>query len=147
MTTIESEIAYGDKQDLRSIARSALAGLVNPASGKSFTAYAEHFGYTPVVDPNARTVDANSPFRADQETGGASLEADWSLPKVVLTSITGWRFWNWWPQNDSDNSPISVLTAAQNGDYENQLSQEYKISIVHVDGSNSQSFSDSGAVH
>ncbi len=101
--------------------------MVSPPNGKNFINYAEAFGYTPVVDPFARRADTNSEIHARQETGGVSAEADWSLPKVVFTSVTAWRFWNWWPANDADYTPLSVLTVAQNGDYQNQFSQEFRI--------------------
>lgn len=109
-----------------------LAGIVSPPNGKNFTQLANRFGYSPVVDPFARQADVNSHFQAKQETGGVSLEADYSLPKVVFTSITAWRFWNWWPANDADYTPISVLTFAQNGDYENQFSQEFRVASASV---------------
>jgi iron complex outermembrane receptor protein len=105
-----------------------LAGVVaSPIAGKDFLSFAHYFGYTPVVDPFARKADTNSQIQAKQETGGISLQADWSLPKAVLTSVTAWRFWNWWPANDSDYTPLSVMVRAQNGDYQNQLSQEFRI--------------------
>jgi iron complex outermembrane receptor protein len=104
-----------------------LSGIVTPPNGKNFTAYAQHFGYTPVVAPFSRTADVNSPFQARQETGGASVQVDWSTPNAVFTSITAWRFWNWWPKNDADNSPLSILTVAQNGDYQNQYTQEFRV--------------------
>jgi iron complex outermembrane receptor protein len=104
-----------------------LADIVAPSNGKNFTTIAKGLGYTPAVDPFARQADVNSPFRARQETGGTSVEVDYSLPSAVLTSISAWRFWNWWPQNDSDNAPFSAFLAGQNQDYENQLSQEFRI--------------------
>lgn len=107
-----------------------LAGIVKPPGApatKNFVTLSESLGYTPAVDPFNREADTNSPIRADQETGGISVEGDYSLPKATLTSITAWRFWNWWPQNDSDYTPLSVLTRSQNGDYQNQFSQEFRI--------------------
>ena len=104
-----------------------LAKVVAPSNGKSFLGLAQHFGYAPTVDPFARQANVNSPFRARQETGGVSVEADWSTPKAVFTSITAWRFWNWWPQNDADSSPMPILTAGQNGDYSHQYTQEFRV--------------------
>src|SRR5262249_37625078 len=65
--------------------------------------------------------------QARQKTGGASIEVDWSTPKAVFTSVTSWRFWNWWPKNDGDNTPLSILTVAQNGDHQDQYTQEFRI--------------------
>jgi iron complex outermembrane receptor protein len=109
-----------------------LAGVVKPPNGKNFYTLAEsnsygYTGYTPVIDPFNRQVDTNSQIRANQETGGVSFEGDYSLPKAALTSITAWRFWNWWPANDSDYTPLTVLDRSQNGDYQNQFSQEFRI--------------------
>jgi len=104
-----------------------LAKVVSPTNGKNFNAYAQAFGWTPTVDPSARKADVNSPFKAIQETGGLSVETNWSTPKAVFTSVSSWRFWNWWPGNDGDNTPISVMTAGQNGDYTNQYTQEFRV--------------------
>jgi len=104
-----------------------LANVVSPPNGKNFYTLTGLFGYTPIINPFARQADTNSPIHANQETGGISAEADWSLPKVTLTSISAWRFWNWWPANDSDYTPLSVLTLAQNGDYQRQFSQEFRV--------------------
>jgi len=105
----------------------ALAGVVSPPNGKNFYTLSEAFGYKPAVDPFDRQADTNSPIHANQETGGISAEADWTVPGVILTSVSSWRFWNWWPANDSDYTPLSVLTLSQNGDYQKQYSQEFRI--------------------
>ena len=104
-----------------------LAGVVSPPNGKNFTTLSQAFGYTPIIDPFSRRADTNSPIHARQETGGVSAQIDWSLPAFVLTSVTAARFWNWWPANDSDYTPLSVVTASQNGDYQRQFSQELRI--------------------
>jgi iron complex outermembrane receptor protein len=104
-----------------------LTGIVTPPNGKSFLALSQMFGYTPVVDPQNRLAVSNAIIHANQETGGVSAQEDWSLPAFTLTSISSWRFWNWWPANDSDYTPIPVLNAAQNGDYQDQYSQELRI--------------------
>jgi iron complex outermembrane receptor protein len=109
-----------------------LAGVVSPPNGKNFYAYSEAFGYTPVVNPFNRQADTNSQIKAAQETGGVSLEGDWSLPRATLTSITAWRFWNWWPNNDADFTPLSVLIQQQQGDHQTQFSQEFRIASAGV---------------
>ena len=137
--TIRAQLAYtptnnfkvrliGDysKQDTNCCDQ-VIAGVVSPPNGKNFLALTQMFGYTPIIDPGARVVDTNSTIQARQETGGLSAQADWSLPAFTLTSVTAWRFWNWWPANDSDYTPLSVLTRAQNGDHQNQISQEFRI--------------------
>jgi iron complex outermembrane receptor protein len=109
-----------------------LAGIVSPPNGKNFTNYAQAFGYTPVVDPYARQANTNANIQARQETGGLSVQTDYKTPNFVITSITAWRFWNWWPGNDSDYTPISVLNFAQNGDHQQQFSQELRIASAGI---------------
>lgn len=109
-----------------------LANVVAPPNGKNFYALAAMFGYTPVINPFARDSYSNSPIYANQETGGFSAQEDWSLSKLVLTSITSWRFWNWWPANDADYTPISVLIKSQNGDYQRQFTQEFRVASSGV---------------
>jgi iron complex outermembrane receptor protein len=104
-----------------------LAGIVSPPNGKNFVTYANAFGYSPTVNPFARQANTNANIQAKQETGGVSVQADYATPNYVITSITAWRFWNWWPGNDSDYTPISVLNLAQNGDHQQQISQELRI--------------------
>jgi iron complex outermembrane receptor protein len=116
-----------------------LAGVVSPPNGKNFYtlaggAYTPRPGdvasatsYTPVVHPFARQADTNATIYARQETGGFSAQADWSLPKAAITSVTAWRFWNWWPSNDADYTPLAIVNNSQNGDYQTQISQELRI--------------------
>lgn len=104
-----------------------LADIVTPPNGKNYRTIAQAFGYTPIVDPFERHVNANNVVSAQQETGGVSLQADWAQPKYVLTSITAWRFWNWWPRNDIDYSPLSVMTKADQVNHQNQFTQEFRI--------------------
>ncbi|CAN7228553.1 TonB-dependent receptor [Phenylobacterium sp. LjRoot219] len=104
-----------------------LAGIVTPPNGKNYRSIAQAFGYTPVVDPYERHANANNTVSAQQESGGVSLQADWAQPKYVLSSITAWRFWNWWPRNDVDYSPLSVMTKADQVNHQNQFTQEFRI--------------------
>ena len=109
-----------------------LAGIVSPPNGKNFTTLSQAFGYTPVVDPFSRRADTNSPIHARQETGGVSAQVDWSLPAFILTSVTAARFWNWQPANDSDYTPLSILTASATTDFQRQFSQEFRIASSGV---------------
>ena len=114
------------KQDTNCCAQ-VLSGIVSPPNGKDFRALAASFGYTPTVDPFARQANFDATVQAKQETGGVSAQVDWTLPGLVLTSLTSWRYWNWYPANDADYTPISVLNKAQNGDHQRQLTQEFRL--------------------
>ncbi len=137
--TVRAQLAYRPNENLKvrligdysrqdtNCCDLVLSGIVSPPNGKNFNALTAMFGYTPVINPFARQADTNSTIQARQETGGVSAQVDWTLPQVTLTSVTAWRFWNWWPSNDSDYTPLSVLTASQNGDHQRQVSQEVRI--------------------
>ena len=100
-----------------------ISGLWNPPSGVSFVATAARFGYTPVVGK----VDVDAPVKANQETGGVSVQADWDLPGAVLTSITAWRYWNWSPASDLVQSRLDDVRKSQVIDRQNQVTQELRI--------------------
>jgi iron complex outermembrane receptor protein len=97
---------------------------------RNFDQRAAQAGYTPLpIDPFARRTDANSHYHEVMEQGGVSAQADWQFGGGYdLTSITAARFWNWNPDNDSDITSLSVLTAARQADQEKEISQELRIS-------------------
>jgi len=127
-----------------------LAGVVSPPNGKNFYTLSEATytprpgdvasasSYTPVVNPFNRQADTNAPIYARQETGGVSAQADWSFSRFAITSVTAWRFWNWWPSNDADFTPLAIVNNSQNGDYQRQISQELRIAST---GSNTIDYS------
>ncbi len=93
-----------------------------------FYARAAHIGYTPLpIDPQARLTDVNSPVHVKAEQGGGSVQADWTLDDYVLTSISAYRYWNWYPRNDFDDIGASVLTAVNTPSRQRQGSQEFRI--------------------
>lgn len=60
-----------------------------------------------------RLVDQNSPWRAGNDQGGVSLNADWKIGPGTLTSTTAWRYWNWDPLNDRDFTGLNALAKSQ----------------------------------
>jgi iron complex outermembrane receptor protein len=93
-----------------------------------FYSRAARIGYTPLpIDPEARTTDVDSPVHAKAEQGGASVQADWTLDKVVLTGISSYRYWNWYPQNDFDDIGAPILTTVNTPSRQRQASQELRI--------------------
>ena len=86
-------------------------------------------GYVPLpIDPGARTVDLNTPYTVNMKTGGASLELDQKLlGDHTLTSITGWRFWDWTPSLDGDGLGLAVNTRSNLPTFQRQWSQELRI--------------------
>ncbi|MYM23635.1 TonB-dependent receptor [Duganella sp. FT135W] len=62
------------------------------------------------TDPTKYEVNFDGNQRAVVYQGGVSAEANWRLPSgYSLTSITGWRYWNFHPHNDNDQTAASAL--------------------------------------
>lgn len=94
----------------------------------NFNQRSARLGYTPLpFDPFARRTDANSPFRANMNTWGASVQADYDLGGVALTSVTALRNWNWHPLNDGDYTARSINLQGHIENFQRQFSQELRI--------------------
>jgi iron complex outermembrane receptor protein len=115
-------IADYSKQTAKCCAQ-AFAGYETLPSGVNYQATAVHFGYQPVVGQ----ININAPVKADQETGGVSVEGDWSHGKVALTSITAWRFWNFSPATDLIDTPLDDFRNTPSADQQTQFTQEFRI--------------------
>lgn len=74
-----------------------------------------------------RLGNVNSPFQANMESYGVSGEVDYDLGAAQLTSITAYRWWDWYPANDGDNLPLSVTLKAQQQNFQRQFSQELRL--------------------
>ncbi|MCP1213678.1 TonB-dependent receptor [Acetobacter okinawensis] len=84
-------------------------------------------GYTPYVG-NGYTVDRNSTATAEQEDIGLSGHIDWHHNNFTLSSITAYRWWNWWPSNDGDLNGINAVTQGNAKVNQNQFTQEFRFS-------------------
>lgn len=84
-------------------------------------------GYTPYVG-NGYKVDRNSRATAEQEDMGLSGHIDWHHNNFTLSSITAYRWWNWWPSNDGDLNGINAVTQGNAKVNQNQFTQEFRFS-------------------
>ena len=75
-----------------------------------------------------RKIDHDTPWRSNQDLGGASLTIDTKIGQGTLTSTTAWRFWNWDPSNDRDFTGLQVLAKSQNPSRQTQFTQEVRYS-------------------
>jgi iron complex outermembrane receptor protein len=91
-------------------------------------AYLDALLGTPLQLNNAfkRENEVDSPVYYDMETGGATLIADYDLDSYNISSITGFRYWNWYPHNDSDDTALPIVNVAYT-DYQRQFSQELRL--------------------
>ncbi|MGF7152542.1 TonB-dependent receptor [Novosphingobium gossypii] len=102
-------------------------GLTQRALNRQFEALAAAQGYAP-VSRNAfdRLTDLDTPLRAKNKIGGASLRVKWDLGEGTLTSITAWRFWDWDPSNDRDFTGLPIVALSQNPSQQDQYTQELR---------------------
>ncbi|MFT4057041.1 MAG: TonB-dependent receptor plug domain-containing protein, partial [Novosphingobium sp.] len=90
-------------------------GLTQRAINRQFEALAAAQGYEPVSrNPFDRLTDLDTPLKAKNKIGGASLRVKWELGEGTLTSITAWRFWDWDPSNDRDFTGLPIVALSQN---------------------------------
>ncbi len=89
---------------------------------------AARLNYTlPTYGAFARLGNSNSHYQANMESYGVSGQADWDVGPVTLTSITAYRWWDWYPANDADSLALSVNLKAQQVNYQRQFSQELRV--------------------
>lgn len=95
---------------------------------RQYNALAAAQNYTVVsTDPFARLTDVDADLNAGNKIGGLSLRAKLDLGDTTLTSITGWRFWDWKPSNDRDFTGLPITTKSQNPSQQNQYTQEFRV--------------------
>lgn len=89
---------------------------------------AARLGYAlPTEDAFSRVGAADSPYQANMESYGVSGEIGWDLGPASLTSITAYRWWDWYPANDSDGTSLAITTLAQQQNFQRQFSQELRL--------------------
>ncbi len=81
----------------------------------------------PSMNPYSYQTNINDLQEVSVQQGGLTLQGDWTvLDGYKITSITGYRFWNFSPHNDADATNLPLLEAGvQNHDQ--QFSQELRI--------------------
>lgn len=96
-------------------------------ANRQFPYLAAQAGYAPAsTNPYDRKVDVDGEIQAKQRINGASATFNWDLGDTTLTSITAWRKWEWWPQNDRDYTSLKIRTKSSNPSDQKQLSQEVR---------------------
>ena len=73
-----------------------------------------------------RVIDTDTPWRGDQDFGGASANVDIKIGSGTLTSTSAWRYWNWGPSNDRDFTGLQALALSQAPSNHEQWSQEIR---------------------
>jgi iron complex outermembrane receptor protein len=81
----------------------------------------------PAPDAFQRVGAADAPFQANMESYGVSGEVDWDFGPATLTSITAYRWWDWYPKNDVDGTSLSINTLGQQQNFQRQFTQELRL--------------------
>jgi iron complex outermembrane receptor protein len=106
-----------------------IAGVVQtkrPAY-RQFNAIIADLNYTlPSLNAFDRVIDHDTPWRSDNDLGGASVNIDTKLGSGTVTSTTAWRYWHWNPSNDRDFTGLQALAKSQNPSKQQQWSQEVR---------------------
>jgi iron complex outermembrane recepter protein len=84
-------------------------------------------GYSlPSANPFDRIIDQDTPWRSNQDMGGASVNVNIKVGNGTLTSTTAWRFWDWDPSNDRDFTGLQGLAKSEAPSNHRQWSQEVR---------------------
>ncbi|MFP9116038.1 TonB-dependent receptor [Flavobacterium sp. RHBU_3] len=84
-------------------------------------------GYTlPSTNPYNRIIDQDTPWRSNQDMGGASVNVNIKVGDGLLTSTSAWRFWDWDPSNDRDFTGLQGLAKSEAPSKHRQWSQEIR---------------------
>ena len=96
--------------------------------GNNILQRAARLNYTlPAYGAFARLGNSNSHYQANMESYGVSGEIDYDAGPLTLTSITAYRWWDWYPANDTDSLPLSINLKGQQVNFQRQFSQELRV--------------------
>jgi iron complex outermembrane receptor protein len=97
------------------------------AAYRQFNAIIADLNYQlPSLNAFDRKIDHDTPWRSNQDLGGASLTIDTQIGEGTLTATTAWRFWTWDPSNDRDFTGLQVLAKSQNPSRQTQITEEIR---------------------
>ncbi len=93
----------------------------------SYDTWAANLGLMPIFNPAALQSDQNGfQKQVDRQYSLTSL-IDWNTGDFTVSSVTGWRHWNFLPNNDFDWTSADVIRNLGVSDYVQQFSQELRV--------------------
>jgi iron complex outermembrane receptor protein len=103
-------------------------GQSQRAAARQFPALAAGLGYTPPsTNPYDRVTDIDAQLDVSTSEGGVTSIADWDVGPATITSVTGWRFWDWDAANDRDYTGVPIQLTQHIPSLQHQFSQELRI--------------------
>lgn len=98
------------------------------APGRQYPALAAGQNYAPPsTNPYDRITDIDAPLNTATSEGGVTGIADLDLGPATITSVTGWRFWDWDAANDRDYTGLPIQLTQHIPSLQHQFSQELRI--------------------
>jgi iron complex outermembrane receptor protein len=82
-------------------------------------------GWTPLAAPNETGINAIQDMRTRQGSGSAQI--DYNLGWADFTSISAFRYWSFFPLQDSDNTPLDILQVNVADTRDWQETQEFRL--------------------
>jgi iron complex outermembrane recepter protein len=105
-------------------------GSTQRALNRQYEALAAAQNYAPPSrNPFDRVTDLDSELNAKQELGGLSLRAEWDVGPGQFTSVTAWRYWEWYPSNDRDFTGLAITPVSANPSWQTQYTQEFRYAV------------------
>ncbi len=80
----------------------------------------------PSLNAFDRVTDLDADLQAEQMFGGGSVLAEWKIGSGLLTSVSAYRKWDWYPKNDRDFIGLPITTLSQNPSKQRQYTQELR---------------------
>jgi iron complex outermembrane receptor protein len=117
------EYSVEDDTSNTSIITQILPNSIGPATTRTKAALAQT-GWSPIAS-NSTGINAIQDMKTRQ--GGGSVQADYDLGWADLTSTTAYRQWEFYPLQDSDNTPLDILQVNVAKTRDVQATQEFRL--------------------
>ncbi len=117
------EYSVEDDTSNTSVVTQILPDTIGAATARTKQALATT-GWTPIAG-NSTGINAIQDMRTRQ--AGGSIEADDNLGWADFTSITAYRQWEFFPLQDSDNTPLDILQVNVAKTRDVQATQEFRL--------------------
>jgi len=96
---------------------------------RDYYARAASIGYIPpAIRPYGRTTDIDGSHNQKLNTGGVSAHVEGRFGPVLLTSITAYRLWTYYPRYDGDQTGADISPNSTVAPHQRQFSQEFRVS-------------------
>jgi len=117
------EYSVEDDTSNTSVITQVLPDSIGTATARTKLALAQT-GWTPIAS-NSTGINAIQDMKTRQ--GAGSIQADYDLGWADLSSITAYRQWEFYPLQDSDNTPLDILQVNVAKTRDVQVTQEFRL--------------------